>query len=349
MKIAKILALAIPTAAILFLLSCKSPAGPGNEETAFAVYAGGYRYDGIRDVAVYWLDDGDSISYVELQPGDIGEVTDIHADNDGVVYAVGWYNSGSTDNAAYWNDGVLTTLDTNGRATGMYVTDAGVTYISGYYDDGSGNIAAYWVVDGATVSRQDLHTTSLASATDIVVDGGVVYTSGYYLDGTDVAVYWIKAGGAPSAEILYDSGLAQATGIVLDGSGIVNVAGVYQDVSIRAALWRTDAAGLVTLNSSTAFGRAVGIVDGTVNAVGDFTDSGNRQAVVWDGISELLLPMSGGATDSYAYGAQGYNGVLYVAGSIFTGGEEFAVYWKGIQLVPLTGTVQSRANAVYVR
>ena len=357
MNMTKKLALSIASAAILFFFNCKSPTGPGSggtpiePETTPTVYVGGYRNDGIRDVAVYWVCDEDSTSYVELQPGVIGEVTDIHVDNDDVLCAVGWYISGSTENAAYWCDGLLTTLETDSRATGMYVTDAGVTYVSGHYNDGSNNVAAYWVVDGGTVSCQNLYTTSNASATDIFVDGdGVVYTSGFFNNGShDVAVYWTQTGGTLSTEILYSTGFAQAMGVVLDGAGIENVAGVYLDGSIQAALWRSDSAGLISLNISDALCRAASIVNDTVYVVGDFADSSIRRSAVWDGVSEQLLPMSDGASAAYAYGAHGHDGVLYVAGSNITGGEEFAVYWRGTQLVHFAGTVRSRANAVYVR
>ncbi len=318
-------------------------------ERGAAVYVAGYRNDGTRNVAVYWVDDGDTITHHELQPGVAGEATDIHVDADGVVRAVGWYRDGSTDIVAFWRNGVVTPLESGGKATGMHVTETGVTYVSGYYHNGTRNVAAYWVVDGDTVTRVDLHTTSAARATGIVVDGdGGVYVSGFYDNGShDVAVYWTHAGGVVSVVELYTTAFAQANVVFVD-AGIVYAGGTYRDGPLRAAVWRDDGAEIeiTTLNGLNV--RGLHVSGGSFAASGDHLDTDSiRRAAAWSDTEITVLYGATPAMMSFGY-SLAFAGERYVAG-YQTGAFDQAVYWRETDLVELSADTASRSSGLFVR
>jgi len=318
-------------------------------ETPPTVYVAGYRNDGTRNVAVYWVDNGESITHHALQPGVVGEATDIHVNASGVVRAVGWYRSGSTDMVAYWRNGSLTTLESGGRATGMHVTDTGATYVSGYYNDGSKNVAAYWVINGDTVTQVDLHTTSAARATGIVVDGeGTVFASGYYGNGShDVAVYWRNDGIGATRVDLYAEALSQANGITVDASRVY-VIGRFLDGVVRAAMWVDDAGGLQVLNSQSANAKGVGRSVGVTYVSGDYLGADViRRAAYWRGPEQVELAGMTSAQPTFANGITLLGDDVYVAG-VSRGVGDRAVYWKNGIISELSGGLESQSVSVFV-
>ena len=318
-------------------------------ETPPTVYVAGYRNDGARNVAGYWIDDGETITHYELQPGVAGEATDMHVDANGVVHAVGWYRSGSTDMVAYWDDGVLTTLDSEGRGTGMHKAEVGLVYVSGYYHDGTRNVAVYWVVNGGTVTRVDLHTTSAARATGIAVNGaGVVYASGHYNNGAhDVAVYWTSNGATVNVVELYPTAFSQANAIVIDG-GTVYVAGRYLDGTAHAAVWVNDQSGRIGLSSDYGNAKAVIRVSADTVAAGDVRGTvSTRSAVCWNGTVGTELNSSEPGAEAHAFAVAVAGATAYTAGYHDTG-EPSAVYWRDCEIRSLSAGVDSKAFSIVV-
>lgn len=310
------------------------------------VYVGGFVNDGTKDVAAYWVDDGESISRVELSPGLQGSVAGLDLDDAGVMHAVGTVRVGDEDTAAYWRDGVLTQLSSNARATGMVLGADGSTYVSGSRDNGTHDTAVLWVVSGDVVAIHELHTSSRSVATDVDYDAGAVYISGHHNNGThDVASFWTKSGDSVTRVDLYGSGLSQANAIDrADGS--TYVAGRYLNGSVFAAYWVNDAAGLVTLTGNAGNAGDIAATAAGPVVAGDYLGADAvRRAALWTGTGPADLPSALAGASAFAAGLAHLGESRYVAGWQNAGTEE-AVYWLDGNVVELSPAIRSRAVAV---
>lgn len=324
------------------------PSGGTQEDVT--VHVAGYYKEGTSKVAAYWVDDGETISLVDLNSSADAEATDVVVGEDGLVHASGWSDADGVDVAVYWRGSTRIDLDSDARATGIAVGGDGVAYLSGSYLNGEENMAAYWTVDGDVVRRYDLEPDSRSTATGIDLGAdGAVYVSGHYDGGSyDIAAYWRAVGDAVEREDLYPGGSSLANAIDR-ADGVTYVAGRYLSGGVFAAYWVDNAAGLVTLDGTPGSARGiVRLATGTAVA-GDYLNADTvRQAAVWESTSptELSTTVSGAST--YAYGVAAHDGVVYATGSQASGSDR-AVYWRGTELVALSPLVESRANAVVVR
>ncbi|MCK4515034.1 MAG: hypothetical protein KAU31_07235, partial [Spirochaetaceae bacterium] len=286
---------------------------------------------------------------IDLPSDGASEATDLFVDAAGVVYASGYYQSGGSDIVAYWADGVVKDLETNGRGTGIHVTESGVVYVSGYYHDGTRYVASYWRDDAQTVTRRVLHSSSASRATDLWVDpDGVAYAAGYFSSGShDIAAYWTDTAGVVVREDLYTAGLSQANAVNVDGTDVY-VAGRYLDGSVFAAYWINDGSGLSTLNGNAANARDITRAGSTTYIVGDYLRADFvRQAALWDGTGRVDLVSSDSSVPTFAYGITVYQGDVYVTG-VHNPSVEEAVYWDNGSIVELSAGIRSKANAVVV-
>lgn len=342
------------------LAGCPPPTGDptgggGGTPADPIVYVAGYRFDGTRNVATYWVDDGETIEHTELHPGVEGEATDIVVDGSGAVHAVGWYKNLTNDDvAAYWKDGVVENLVTGGRATGLALDSGGVAYVSGRYDDSGTQTAAWWTVDAGVVpvvvsGPNDLHATGNPEATGIALDGSDVYVSGVWDEGSGtVPVYWIDSAASISSEQLSTSPNSLANAIFHDGSSIY-VAGRDLGAGVDPAYWLNNAAGLQTLVGTPGEARAILRGGGQTYVAGDYLNADTvRQAVRWDGTSPTDLDSSAASTPTFAYGIVYDDGVALVAGTHRPATEDEAVYWNGTTIVELDAGVASVARALTV-
>ncbi|TVQ26985.1 MAG: LruC domain-containing protein, partial [Spirochaetaceae bacterium] len=127
-------------------------------ETPPTVYVAGYRNDGTRDVAAYWVITSDETSPTRIDlpvPANSGgaRANDIFVDEDG-VFVAGWYRDGTTRNtvAALWANGELSSLTDPvdvGRA-GAVTRISGTTVVaaSSTRVDGTADTAFVWT-DGS--------------------------------------------------------------------------------------------------------------------------------------------------------------------------------------------------------
>ena len=325
------------------------PGEPWEPPTADIYVAGSY-YDGFRDLAAYWKDDGSSVTRVDLEPSAQSEALDIAIDGIGNLYFAGYAQEGGVDAAVYWKNGTRIDLQDGSRATGIAVSGSGTVYVSGYYNADGKNIGVYWKDDGISVSRVELNNAAFTRATDIDVSStGIVYVSGYYNEGPhDIAVYWRDAGTGPERTPLYTSALSQANALWLDG-GDVHVAGRYLAGTVWASAWKNDAAGLRSLDSRSGNAKDIAVMDGVAHAAGDYLDTGYvRRAALWRLAGTVeMTPLAAGDYPAYANGMAVLDGDVYVAG-VQVEGLDRAVYWTNGAIKKLSPDTESRANALAV-
>ncbi len=187
------------------------------------VYAAGYaRADGTDTQppkAVYWIDDGSSISQVDLTDGTLdAKASSIYVYN-GNVYVTGYYeNASGIEVGAYWIDeGAdgqnITKIDltdgvNDGGASTICVYEDNI-YVLGAYGGESGGFVggtyaqgAFWknsiTGDDASLQIYDIQANMrLADGKALVLIDGDVYMVGTYAPtagGTEIAAFWLDEG-----------------------------------------------------------------------------------------------------------------------------------------------------------
>jgi hypothetical protein len=182
------------------------------------IYVGGWYSDGNRKVACIWtvrtgwkLQGGEKqgVTRTDL-PGDgvhDAMVSALAVDDDGILYAAGWYDDGSKTIACTWKGANRTDLPGDGvhdaaaaalaiGAPGRGLDSGGdkTVYAAGWYDDGGKTIACTWTGTARTDLPGDgANGAEVASIfTDRADDRISIYAVGYYLTSTSyIPCLWI--------------------------------------------------------------------------------------------------------------------------------------------------------------
>ncbi len=277
------------------------------------------------------------------------------------VYVAGYYDDGSQDMAAYWANGVLTTLplpdNSSGARANAIAVDGSTIYVAGWYADPEtrNRVAAYWA-GGEPVALTS--PDEISEATGIAVDGGTLYVSGKSISAdflTDTAFYFE---GDTRVELYTGPSFAASTAIHVS-SGAAYVAGYSPTDQIsRGASYWIDAAPAVDLSG----GLASQAWDIDVSASGDVYIAGNVRdpntsnyaSVYWinDAATVTTLYLNTEETTgnySRAYGIDESGGTVFTAGHYETDTNQYAVYWEDTVVHVLSaGSPIDTANDIIV-
>lgn len=265
------------------------------------------------------------------------------------VYVSGAYQSTGAIvmKAAYWKDGVMTTLTAskNAIAYAVFVKDADV-YVAGMCEGDTENFACYWKNGDVTMLSASGITSSVARSI-FIDDSNNVYVAGSCNNGTnEVACYWTNG----TAVKLTDGTQDAVAFSLFVYEGNVYVAGV--NYNNEGGYWINDATHFTGLEDSNG-AYSVKVKDGVVYVSGG-ADTGlsETQAAYWrDGVQVLLTD---GSTNAVAPSLSiSESSSVYIAGLEGATWDE-PVYWKdtkasktGLSLDPyFLGNMNAFASAV---
>jgi hypothetical protein len=263
--------------------------------------------------------------------------------NDTDFYIGGSITGSDNDSkAAYWKNGVLTTLPTatnNASSANQIIINKGDVYAVGAVQYFVGNnVATYWK-NGTAISMNDQSQWSEASS--IAVSGNDVYVGGdYYKDATKsntIACYWKN--GVLNSFDTPDSVVAVVSGIAISGSDVYECGYVHSSTKYTiASYWkngvRTDVSdGTTNINITciAALGSDV-YMGGNIIAA-----NGNQIACYWKNGAVVKLTTDdiiGWVSSICIHGTD-----IYFSGNIKDSGQNiYAVYWKNGNMVKLPTT-----------
>lgn len=262
------------------------------------------------------------------------------------IYTVGYTtpaNDPSTQNAAMWKGGVLTTLSTAPSHAYGITTVGQDVYICGDYTIEPKLMACYWK-NGALTSLTDA-TPSYAKS--VAVQGGDVYIAGY---AASKAVYW-KNG--TMAQLNTPGTAASADAIALVGSDIY-VAGSYYtaDGKGMACYWKNGVFNKLDYNSNSYFARSIAVSGNDIYVAGQATDpvapGVKTYGVCWKNGALLSTLTTPGVYSSQVYCIAVSGADVYIGGECGDNNTGFysAVYWKNGNSKTLTSSNRIQAISV---
>jgi hypothetical protein len=290
---------------ILISAGCKK-----SSSDTFTEGANVYMTGVLGSEAVYWKN-GEKFTLTNYT-----EVTGITVSGQD-VYISGQLNT-DTIQAAYWKNGVLNTLRTNGisRANGIAISGNDVYCVGNIVDPPNPGRAVYWK-NGVL---NHLESLSGAEANAVAFSGTNMIVAGHIFQSFDTAVVW--SSGLVSWRA--DPG-AMFNAVTTQGNDRW-IAGVF---SGQAACWKNDSLIILSPNA-TASSIAI---SGTDIYVAGSTHDGGYKAVYWK--NGIKVPLSSPYTVSYAAGIAVAGNDVYVIGSVTDNAMYIPVYWKNGTMVRL--------------
>jgi LruC domain-containing protein len=290
-----------------------------------AVYAAGYyeHPDTGFDVACYW--DVEEGTRVDLTDGtQNARATDIFADENGIVYVSGYYESGGDKVACWWKNGVKQPdLESGGNpaeANSVFVYNGDV-YIAGYYDSGASDVACWW--KNGTKQPDLTGDNEDSNASSVFVHNGDVYISGNYDDGTYgyVATYW-KNGTKITQDLFNEK--SKALDLYVGSTGTVYLSGFYFNEAVPtlgSCYWIDGAGGHTPLYSAgISYGYSIFALSGDVYVAGFYQD-GTDIACYWK--NGMKQDLDNGRAQDVAH----RDGTTFVCGYFYDGEKRIAVAW----------------------
>jgi hypothetical protein len=331
--------------ALLVLVGCPNP-DPGPQGPT--VYTSGYYYSSAEghNVACCW--NGTVKTDLPVPTGANYAIAKSIFVDGGVVYAAGFYFSGTRYVPCYWDGSTwhdLKTIGTNpGYAQSIFVY-AGMVYTAGYCWDGSKDVACCW----AGTTRIELPAGGFGGqARSIWIDGGTVYVGGSVDASPEAACYWTDASGTFARIDLPVPGVsdpANGWGICVD-AGTVYVAGRSMGfgANAQACYWSDDGETLTQVPlggfglSDVSCAMGIDVESGTVFTTGGAETSGGGMAsCLWVGTewTGLTAPDS---SEIYANGIDVLEGIPYICGSWYDADADQYIpcFWSGTSSTGIT-------------
>jgi uncharacterized protein YjdB len=267
------------------------------------VYVAGYELKAQVSRAMLWVNDGMSVSPVDITNGSSHAGASSVAVSNGVTYVAGYEENMGVPVARLWMNGVPLTLSGSGTKAGassVFIED-GIVYVAGYEEFNGISRAKLWV----NFVPSDVSTGSVnAAATSVFVSGGKICVAGYEnsspFNTLRRAMLWIN--GAP--EILSaDNNNAAATSVCASGSNVY-VAGYENNAYSKsiAAFWRSEA-GRTSLSDGSYNAAAASIFvfagNGNIYVAGHENNPyGRSAAMLW--INGIRQPLTDGGANAMA-------------------------------------------------
>ncbi|MCB0508360.1 MAG: hypothetical protein KDD21_08685 [Bacteroidetes bacterium] len=287
------------------LISCsKDDNTPETEITAKKVYVAGAIFNGANYMAVYWKDN-EVVNLGSL--GDISLAIDIAVANDNTVYACGYSNQGTGNQAVYWkqspSDNYPNTY--NLTATGesvaydMMVINSDM-YVVGYETVSGKKVAVYWK-NGEKHQLTDGANNAIAQSI-AVNDEGKLFFGGYETSGSDmIGKVWSDF----YATTTYNAGVGHS---YINSISIpkhnVYAAGIQQQPLYVVTYWKDDVPYTLTDGSSNAFARKIQAVSNNnvtdVYIIGDQNVNGVYTATLWK--NDVAQPLTNSTNVTTPYG-----------------------------------------------
>ncbi len=226
----------------------------------------------------------------------------------------------------------------HGYAYKTFLTASGSLVVPAVVQDVGPPLPFIWK-DGVRTALSMPESAELGYAFGGSSNGEDFAIAGFYATDTAYACYWDSTG-----YHTLDKGRAYDA---CAANGKVYVGGILT-ASNKAVYWVDGTRVDVDTTGFRSEIKALTVVDGTVYAIGSY-QSTNADPMVpcyWVGTERKAL--SGVVGSTYIYDIAVAAGTVYVAGSIYSGGNRNAAYWADGTRVPLDGSNKSTCKSIDV-